>query len=324
MRHLKDSAMKLLSFVIPAYNEARNLPVLIGRIRAIDWAAQGFDYEIIVVDDHSRDDTPTILEQLRLEDHRLKWLRFSRNFGSHQALAAGIEHAGGDVVSLLAADLQDPPETVPTLLEKWREGGRIVWAARDKVENASFSNRLFARLYYHLMRWLALPEMPKDGADFLIMDRSVADALSGIRERNTSILALIQWLGFKQEFVPYTKQSRASGRSKWTLSKKIKLVIDSIVGFSYAPIRLMSGTGIVIALLGFLYAVALFIKNFIYKAPVEGWTSLICVVLVTSGIQLLTLGVLGEYIWRNFDETRRRPRYIVESRVGLDESPHSS
>lgn len=309
--------MKLLSFVIPAYNEARNLPVLFERIRAIPWAELGFDIEIVIVDDHSRDDTPAVLERLRQEDDRLKWLRFSRNFGSHQALAAGIEHATGDVISLLAADLQDPPETIPQLLEKWQAGGRIVWAARDKVENVSLANRLFARLYYYLMRWLALPEMPKDGADFLIMDRAVADALRGIRERNTSILALIQWLGFKQEFVPYTKQARESGRSKWTLSKKIKLVIDSIVGFSYAPIRLMSGTGIVIACLGMLYAATLFVLRFVYLKPVEGWTSLICVTLVTSGIQLITLGVLGEYLWRNFDETRGRPRYIVESSVGL-------
>ena len=316
--------MNLLSFVTPAFNEAQNLPVLYERITAIDWAAQGFQIEIIIVDDHSTDSTPALLSALREKDPRVKWLRFSRNFGSHVALAAGIEHAKGDVISLLAADLQDPPETVPALLERWKAGGRIVWAARDKVEGGTFSNRLFSRLYYWLMRRFALPQMPKEGADFLILDRLVADSLNKARERNTSILALIQWLGFEQEFVPYTKQSRASGRSKWTLSKKIKLVIDSMVGFSYAPIRLMSGTGIVIALLGFLYAVALFIKNFIYQAPVEGWTSLICVVLVTSGIQMLTLGVLGEYIWRNFDETRRRPRYIVESRVGLDESPNPS
>jgi glycosyltransferase involved in cell wall biosynthesis len=316
--------MKLLSFVIPAFNEAQNLPVLYERITAIDWAILGFDIEIIIVDDHSTDGTSALLTTLRERDQRLKWLRFSRNFGSHVALAAGIEHARGDVISLLAADLQDPPEIVPSLLERWQAGGLIVWAARDKVEGVSFSNRIFSRLYYRMMRWFALPQMPKEGADFLIFDRRVADALNQARERNTSILALIQWLGFSQEFVPYTKQSRASGRSKWTLSKKIKLVIDSMVGFSYAPIRLMSGLGVSIAMLGLLYAALLFVLRFVYLKPVEGWTSLICVVLVTSGIQLLMLGVLGEYLWRNFDETRGRPRYIVESRVGLTDSPPSS
>lgn len=309
--------MKLLSFVIPAFNEAQNLPVLYERITAIDWAGRGFDIEIIVVDDHSTDGTPGLLAALRERDRRVKWLRFSRNFGSHVALAAGIERAHGDVISLLAADLQDPPETVAVLLERWRAGGLIVWAARDKVAGGTFSNRLFSRLYYRLMRWFALPQMPKEGADFLIIDRRVADALNQVRERNTSILALIQWLGFPQEFVPYTKQSRASGRSKWTLSKKIKLVIDSFVGFSYAPIRLMSALGVGIALLGLLYAVLLVVLRFVYLKPVEGWTSLICVVLVTSGIQLLMLGVLGEYLWRNFDETRGRPRYIIESHAGL-------
>ena len=315
--------MKLLSFVIPAYNEAQNLPVLHERITAIDWAALGFEIEIIIVDDHSTDGTPALLTGIRERDPRVKWLRFSRNFGSHVALAAGIEHARGDVISLLAADLQDPPEIVPALLERWQAGGLIIWAARDKVEGVSFSNRIFSRLYYRMMRWFALPQMPKEGADFLIFDRCVANALNQARERNTSILALIQWLGFQQEFVPYTKQSRATGRSKWTLSKKIKLVIDSLVGFSYAPIRLMSGLGVSIAMLGLLYAAILFVLRFVYLKPVEGWTSLICVVLVTSGIQLLMLGVLGEYLWRNFDETRGRPRYIVESRVGITELPLS-
>lgn len=313
--------MKLLSFVIPAFNEAQNLPVLYERIAAIDWAGRGFDIEIIVVDDHSTDETPARLSALRARDPRLKWLRFSRNFGSHVALAAGIEHASGDVISLLAADLQDPPETVPALLDRWQAGGLVVWAAREKVEGGTFANRLFSRLYYRLMRWFALPEMPKDGADFLIIDRRVADALRQTRERNTSILALIQWLGFAQEFVPYTKQSRASGRSKWTFSKKLKLAIDSLAGFSYAPIRLMSAMGVCIALLGLLYAAVLFVLRFVYLKPVEGWTSLICVVLVTSGIQLLMLGVLGEYLWRNFDETRSRPRYIIESRIGLPPAP---
>lgn len=315
--------MKLLSFVTPAFNEAQNLPVLYERITAIDWAALGFEIEIIIVDDHSTDATPALLTGIRERDPRVKWLRFSRNFGSHVALAAGIEHARGDVISLLAADLQDPPEIVPSLLERWKAGGLIVWAARDKVEGVSFSNRIFSRLYYQMMRWFALPQMPKEGADFLIFDRCVANALNQAKERNTSILALIQWLGFQQEFVPYTKQSRATGRSKWTLSKKIKLVIDSMVGFSYAPIRLMSGLGVSIAMLGLLYAALLFVLRFVYLKPVEGWTSLICVVLVTSGIQLLMLGVLGEYLWRNFDETRGRPRYIVESRVGLADPPHS-
>jgi len=315
--------MKLLSFIIPAYNEAQNLPVLHERITAIDWPALGFEIEIIIVDDHSTDGTPALLTGIRERDPRVKWLRFSRNFGSHVALAAGIEHARGDVISLLAADLQDPPEIVPALLERWKAGGLIIWAARDKVEGVSFSNRIFSRLYYRMMRWFALPQMPKEGADFLIFDRCVANALNQARERNTSILALIQWLGFQQEFVPYTKQSRATGRSKWTLSKKIKLVIDSLVGFSYAPIRLMSGLGVSIAMLGLLYAAILFVLRFVYLKPVEGWTSLICVVLVTSGIQLLMLGVLGEYLWRNFDETRGRPRYIVESRVGITELPPS-
>ncbi len=310
--------MNKLSLVIAAYNEELNIPRLYERIVKLDWRALDMELELVFVDDHSRDRTPQILRELAARDARVKWLRFSRNFGSHKAFTAGLKFATGDCAIILAADLQDPPETVPQLLAKWRAGAKVVWAVRGERPGETFATRLFARLYYQLMRRYAVAEMPETGADFLLMDRLVLDALEAAPERNTSLLALIQWMGFEQAQITYTKEARVAGVSKWTLSKRIKLAVDSFVSFSYAPIRLMSGVGFLFALLGFLYALLLAVRRIVYGAPIEGWTSLICVVLVVSGVQLIMLGVLGEYLWRTFDESRRRPRYIIEAGHGIE------
>jgi dolichol-phosphate mannosyltransferase len=313
--------MNKLSLVIAAYNEELNLPKLYERIVGMDWRALEMEIELVIVDDHSRDRTLQILGELAAKDARVKWLRFSRNFGSHKAFAAGLEFATGDCAVILAADLQDPPETVPQLLEKWRTGAKVVWAVRGAREGESSATRLLSRIYYELMRRYAVAEMPETGADFLLMDRVVLEALRGAPERNTSLLGLIQWMGFDQAQITYTKEARHAGVSKWTLSKRLKLAVDSFVSFSYAPIRMMSGFGFLFALLGFLYALLLAVRRICYGAPIEGWTSLICVVLVVSGVQLVMLGVLGEYLWRTFDESRRRPRYIIESSHGLGQAP---
>jgi glycosyltransferase involved in cell wall biosynthesis len=310
-------AAMLLSLVTPAYHEAENLPRLYERLRALDWAGLGLEWEWIVVDDHSQDRTPEVLRELAAGDPRVRWLRFSRNFGSHAACTAGLERAAGDAAVVLAADLQDPPETIPALVQKWREGAAVVWAVRGAREGESLSTVASARLFYLLMRRVTPLAMPPTGVDFFLVARPVIEALKAAPERNTSLIGQIQWLGFDTASVVYAKQARASGRSKWTLSKKLKLSVDWLVGFSYFPIRFMSGLGVVFALAGFLYALILTVRRFIWVVPVEGWTSLICVVLITSGVQLVMLGVLGEYLWRTFDASRQRPRYVVERQSGF-------
>jgi dolichol-phosphate mannosyltransferase len=310
--------MKKLSLVIAAYNEELNLLKLYERIARVDWRGCGVEIEIIIVDDHSRDRTPEILRDLASRDPRVKWLRFSRNFGSHKAFTAGLEFASGDAAVILAADLQDPPECVPAMLQKWRDGAKVVWAVRGAREGETRFNKISARLYYMLMRRYAIADLPQTGADFLLMDRVVMDALRASPERNTSLLALIQWMGFEQAQIIYTKEARQAGVSKWTFSKRIKLAVDSFVSFSYMPIRLMSLMGFVSASLGFLYALFLIVRRIVYESPIEGWTSLICVVLIMSGLQLIMLGVLGEYLWRAFDESRRRPRFIIEASHGIE------
>lgn len=314
----KDQAVEirskvLISFVVPAYNEEDNIPVLYQRVNQVDWAACGCDFELLIVDDHSSDGTTGILQHLSSTDARVKWLRFSRNFGSHCAFAAGLEHCLGNIAILLAADLQDPPEFGLELIKKWREGNDVVWACRAQREKESVTTRFCSRAYYWLMRRFAHIEVPPNGADFLLIDRKVMEALKSSPEKNTSVTTLIQWMGFRQAWIFYTKKARRSGKSKWTFSKKLKLAVDSLVSFSYTPIRLMSVMGFLLSVFGTMDACYLIYHCLVYGMQVEGWTSLICIVLILSGVQLLTLGVLGEYLWRAFDETRRRPRYIVES-----------
>jgi dolichol-phosphate mannosyltransferase len=310
--------MNKLSLVIAAYNEELNLPKLYERIVGIEWRRFDMEIEMVFVDDHSCDGTSQVLRGLAAKDQRVKWLRLSRNFGSHKAFTAGLEYATGDAAVILAADLQDPPECVPAMIEKWQAGAKVVWAVRGEHEGENWLNKIFSRCYYLLMRRYAIANLPRTGADFLLMDRIVMDALYTAPERNTSLLALIQWMGFEQAQIVYTKEARRAGVSKWTFFKRIKLVVDSFVSFSYMPIRLMSLLGFCSAALGFLYALFLVMRRLIYEAPIEGWTSLICVVLIMSGLQLIMLGVLGEYLWRTFDESRRRPRFLIEESHGID------
>ena len=310
--------------IITAFlNEASNLPLFRERLMAV---IQELDceYEIILVDDHSSDNSSTIAKEWVIEDECVHYLRLSRSCGSHAAFSAGLARATGDCTILLAADLQDPPETIPRLIDQWQAGYDVVWAAREARAGESWRTQVTARLYYQMMRRFALPNMPRQGADFLLMDRKTVSAYNAIPEKNTSFLALILWIGFRQTTIEYVKQARHSGKSKWDLSKKIKLFIDSMVSFSYAPIRMMSVIGLLISLAGFAYAASI-IVNAIFGRPAEGWSSLIVIVLVIGGFQLLMLGVLGEYLWRTYDESRGRPRYIIEEMTGVrPDAPRSS
>jgi dolichol-phosphate mannosyltransferase len=302
--------MTRVSILTAFYNEESNLPLLRERLTAA-LRQQGLTYDIVLIDDHSSDDGPRLAREWVASDADVQYIRLSRNCGSHAAYSAGLTKCRGDCAILLAADLQDPPEMIPELLANWRNGFEVVWATRSAREGEAWHTRLFARLYYSAMRRFALPDMPKKGADFLLMDRKVIDAYNAIPEKNTSFLAMILWLGFRQTSVEYVKQARHSGTSKWNLSKKIKLLVDSMVSFSYAPIRLASTAGVLVSGLGFLYAVFVAYNAF-QGNPVQGWSSLMIVVLLLGGFQLLMLGVFGEYLWRAFDEARGRPRYVVE------------
>jgi dolichol-phosphate mannosyltransferase len=311
--------MPHLSLITAFLDEEANLPTFKERLRSV-LDQVGVEYEIVLVDDHSGDGSPHIARLWAQDDSSVRYIRLSRNCGSHAAFSAGLANCTGDCAILLAADLQDPPEMIPLLLEKWHEGYDVVWAARKERLGESWTTLALSRLYYRLMRTFAMPEMHRRGADFLLMDRKVIDAYNAIPEKNTSFLALILWMGFRQATIEYDKQARFAGNSKWSISKKLKLFADSIVSFSYAPIRCMSWLGILVSILGFLYALFVFV-NGLRGATITGWASLMVAVLILGGLQLVMLGILGEYIWRAYDEGRGRPRYIIEEQVNVAAAP---
>jgi dolichol-phosphate mannosyltransferase len=311
----------MLSVVVPCFNEEKNLPLLYERVRAV-LDAQGFDWEMIAVDDHSRDCTFEVASGLARQDGRVRALRLARNVGSHVALMCGLDHALGRAAVMIAADMQDPPEIILELLERWRQGDQVVWAIRTARKGVGAMEGVFSRLFHKVMtRIIGRGDLAGHGADVFLVDRVAIDALTQCREGNLSLFSLLAWLGFRQSTVPYVKEERQHGRSGWTLRKKIKLFVDSITAFSYFPIRVMSLVGIGIACLGFLYALIVIVSAFLVDAPVEGWSSLMVVVLVIGGLNMVMLGVLGEYMWRTLDEARRRPRYNVERFAGSLERP---
>lgn len=302
----------LLSVITPAYNEEANLPILFEKLSEV-LNIMNVQWEWIIIDDHSQDSTFKVISDLMEKNKNIKGIRFARNSGSHIAIICGLDRAQGDCAVVMAADLQDPPESLVPLLAEWKEGNQVIWAVRGNREGEKISTVGFARLYYFLMRNLVgMKEMPASGADFFLLDRVVIDALKEFNETHVSMLALITWMGFRQSYITYDKQARVHGNSGWNLEKKLKLVMDSLTSFSYLPIRFMSYFGVIIAILGFIYAGFIFI-NGLRGNPIQGWSSLIIVVLVIGGIQMIMMGVLGEYIWRSLDESRRRPRYLIEA-----------
>jgi len=306
----------MISIVTPAFNEAANLPALYDRL-VTTMREIGGDWEWIVVDDHSRDETFAVIEALALRDARIRGLRLARNSGSHVAITCGLHQADSDAAVMMAADLQDPPETVASMVARWRQGAQVVWATR-RVQPGDRSHRGFAAVYYWIMRRLVgMTEMPARGADFFLLDRVVLDAFRRFPERNVSVLALITWLGFRQEFVEYDKQPRLSGQSGWTLARKIKLVVDSIASFSDFPIRLCTYVGLTF----FAAAFVLFIAAVALLPQLGGAVLLLLSLIVGfAGLQLVAVGIVGEYVWRALEESRRRPPYLIEAMAGQREA----
>jgi dolichol-phosphate mannosyltransferase len=311
----KGRRSSLVSIVTPAFNEAENLPELYKRLLAVMEQAD-VEWEWIVIDDHSTDDTFAVLRRLTDQDPRIRGLRFSRNFGSHMAITCGLNQANGDCALVMAADLQDPPEELPPLLAEWRAGAQVVWAARASREGEKASTLVFSRLYWMIMNnVVGTKQIPVTGADFFLLDRVVVDAFLQFKESNVSVVALITWMGFKQTTIKYHKQARMSGHSGWTLGKKVKIVLDSVMSFSYLPIRLMTLVGFAAAAAGLIYG-GLVVGLALFGTPIQGWSSLMIAVLFFGGVQMIMMGVLGEYLWRTLTEARQRPRYIIEAVVG--------
>jgi dolichol-phosphate mannosyltransferase len=307
----------MISIILPTYNEESNLLKLYECLSHVTEKMIGHDFEFIFVDDCSRDRTPYILQDIAKTDDRVKTIRFARNCGSHAAVAAGLRFCRGDVAIMLAADLQDPPEIIPRLLEEWEKGYKVVWGVRDKREGENFFTLASSRTFYFLMNRLTNVSQPPTGADIFLIDRTVIDAFNNSPEKNTSVYMLIAWLGYTQTYITYVKEARHAGTSKWTTSKRLKLFFDSLISFSYVPLRFMSLMGAISAFLGLLYGLVVFV-NALRGNPVAGWASLMIVVLLIGGFQMIMMGMLGEYLWRTYDETRGRPRYVIEKNTLVD------
>ena len=316
-RSARSDGRRVLSIVVPMLNEADNVEALHEKLADVAVRLDR-EIEIVFVDDGSTDETFEKIAAMRAKDPRVRGLKFSRNFGSHGACLAGFTYCTGDHAAILAADLQDPPELLSDMLAAADEGYEVVWASREGRDDP-WTTVVFSNLYNRLMRQIALPNFPLKGFDFVLVSRKVLRTLTTRPERNTSLFGQILWAGFRQKSVPYTRLRRRSGRSKWTFGKKLKLAVDSFVGFSYFPIRLISLLGLTSATLGILYAAVVVARRLMDAVPIEGWSSLMVVSLLLGGTQLVMLGVMGEYLWRALDETRGRPPYIVADTVGVTE-----
>ena len=307
----------MISLIIPAYNEAENLKPLYTRLVSVFKKIDKESFEIIFIDDCSTDSTPAILQEMAQRDERVEIIRFSRNCGSHAAVAGGLQFCRGDAAVMIAADLQDPPEIIADLISEWEKGFRVVWAVRKHRKGEHFVNRAFSRLFYFLMNNLTDIRQAATGADVFLVDRKVMEAFKQSPEKNTSIYMFIAWLGFSQTNIEYTKEKRHSGKSKWGLSKRLKLFFDSLISFSYVPLRMMSLIGSIAAFVGLCYGM-LVLFNALCGTPIQGWSSLMIVILLLGGFQMAMMGMLGEYLWRTYDEARGRPRYVIEKNTLVD------
>ena len=301
----------MISIILPTYNEQDNLSALYSRLVDLVTTMPEHTFQFIFVDDCSSDKTPDILQEIAKTDDRVKTIRFARNCGSHAAVAAGLQFCRGDVTIMIAADLQDPPEIIPQLLLEWEKGSKVVWGVRDKREGENFFTIACSRFFYFLMNRLTNVSQPPTGADVFLIDRQVIEAFKQSPEKNTSVYMLIAWFGYPQAYITYVKEARHAGVSKWTTSKRLKLFFDSLISFSYVPLRFMSLVGGISAFAGLLYSLVVFI-NALKGIPVQGWATLMIVVLLMGGFQMIMMGTLGEYLWRTYDETRGRPRYVIE------------
>jgi glycosyltransferase involved in cell wall biosynthesis len=313
----------MLSVVAAAYDEAEVLPAFLARLTAV-LHGTGEDWEIVLVDDGSQDGTWAAIEAAAAAEPRVRGLRLSRNFGHQLALTAGLSVAAGDGVITIDADLQHPPEVIPALLTAAREGYDVVYAVRSAADAAGLWKRFSARVFYRLLNSLSSLELPEGAADFRWMSRRVVDVLAAMPERHRFLRGLVRWAGYRQTFVEYERGAREAGESKYGLRKMLAFAWDAVVSFSSFPLRVASVVGVVVSLLGWLYLLyVLAIKIFTDRA-VAGWTSVTAAVLLLGGVQLIFLGILGQYVGRMYDDVKQRPLYLIAEDTRDGFGPDSS
>ena len=311
------TALVLLSVVTPCFNEEPALRETHRRLVATLGQVPDLNFELVYVDDGSRDATLSVLRELQCADARVRVLALSRNFGHQIAITAGLQHTAGDAVVVIDADLQHPPEVIPEMLDRWRTGADAAYGVRTQRDSETAFKRWTASTFYRLLDRLTDISIPLDTGDFRLMDRTVVNAFLAMPERDRFVRGMVAWTGFRQEPVPYHRAARAAGETKYSFGKMLRFALDGIASFSLVPLRLATWIGVLaagLALAGIVYAVAI---RLLTDAWVSGWASLLIAILFLGGVQLVVLGILGEYVGRIYGEVKRRPLYLVKERLGF-------
>lgn len=310
------------SVIVPLYNEEE---VVLETYRRLTQVMAGMDepYELIFVNDGSRDKTGALIEAICESDLHVRLIDFSRNFGHQVAITAGMDYASGAAVIVIDGDLQDPPEVIPELIAQWKAGYEVVYGKRLQRKGESFFKKFTAKCFYRLLRRMTDVAIPVDTGDFRLIDRKVNEALKSIHERNRYIRGLISWLGFKQTAVEFTRDKRYAGKTKYPLKKMIRFATDAITSFSYKPLKLASYVGLLLSCASFVYLLVVFYQKLFTTGTVPGWASILAVNLFFNGIILMILGIIGEYIGRIYDEAKGRPLYIIRSLKNLSKKDKS-
>jgi polyisoprenyl-phosphate glycosyltransferase len=303
--------MTCISFIIPVYRNEGSIKITFEKISSLfSYSLKKHNFEVVFINDGSDDNSMNELLELRSNNKNIKVISFSRNFGQVSAVIAGLKFVSGDAAIIMSADLQEPITLIENMIEEWHKGNEIIICSREEREDP-FIAKIFSKLFYGLIK-LGNPKMPKGGFDFMLLDKIAASQLNLLDERNRFFQGDVLWLGFDVKFLKYRRLKRTIGKSQWSLSKKIKYFIDGVINTSYLPIRFMSLMGLIMAVLGFIYSIVIIYNRIIHNVPFEGWAPIMILILFIGGLIMLMLGLIGEYLWRIYDETRKRPLYIIK------------
>lgn len=304
------------SIIVPMYNEEEVIRHTYAKLKEV-MDGYGEPYELVFVNDGSKDQTVEIVEAICQQDQNVRLVNFSRNFGHQIAITAGMDYAQGDAIIIIDADLQDPPEVMLKMIEKWKEGYEVVYGKRLKRKGETAFKKITALMFYRTMRSLTNFDIPMDTGDFRLIDRKVCDVLRGLKEKNRFVRGLVSWVGFRQTMVEYVREERFAGETKYPLKKMISFAVDGITSFSYKPLKIATYIGFTLSATSFVYLLVVLSQRLFTSTTVAGWTTIVAINLLFNGIILMLLGLIGEYIGRIYDESKNRPLYIVREARGF-------
>lgn len=301
-----------ITVLIPTFNEELTVPKLYSRLKKMSQTATNYNFEFLFVNDGSHDDTLTIIKKMAKKDGRVGYISLSRNFGKEVAMIAGIDHVESNALIIIDADLQDPPELIADMLRLWEQGYDDIYARRTDRRGESWLKRITASVFYRLLQQSTEIPIQRDVGDFRLLDRRCIDALKQLREHERYTKGLFSWIGYKKHEITYVREPRAAGKTKWNYFKLVNLAIDGIVSFTTAPLRFSTGIGMIVSLFAFMYILYLVVRTMLFGSDLAGYPSIMAAILFLGGVQLISLGIIGEYVGRIFNETKQRPLYLID------------